>query len=337
MTLPKTMTVIEVPKPGGAEAMQVGTRPVPAPAAGEVLIKVAAAGVNRPDIVQRAGHYPPPPGSTDLLGLEVSGTVAAVGPDVTAWSAGDAVCALTPGGGYAEYCVTPAAHCLPIPAGLDIVAAGALPETCFTVWHNVFQRGRLKAGETFLVHGGSSGIGTIAIQLAKQFGARVITTAGSAEKCKACEALGADLAINYREKDWVEAVKEFAGKKGVDLILDMVGGDYVQKNLSVLAWDGRLVNIAFLKGAKVELNLGLFMIKRQTLTASTLRAQSDDSKAKIAQELRAQVWPLVESGKVKPLIYKIFTLRDVVQAHRLMESSAHIGKIMLLVNDSQLC
>jgi putative PIG3 family NAD(P)H quinone oxidoreductase len=333
MPVPDTMTVIEVPQPGGADAMRLGSRPVPKPAAGEVLIRVAVAGVNRPDIVQRAGHYPPPPGATDLLGLEVSGTVAALGAGVEARSVGDAVCALTPGGGYAEYCVTPAAHCLPIPAGFGMDAAAALPETCFTVWHNVFQRGKLEAGETFLVHGGSSGIGTTAIQLAKQFGARVITTAGSAEKCKACEELGADLAINYREKDWVEAVKGFAGKKGVDLILDMVGGDYVQKNLSVLAWDGRLVNIAFLKGAKVELNLALFMIKRQTLTASTLRAQSDESKTKIAQELRDQVWPLVAAGKIRPLIYKTFPLSQAAEAHRLMESSAHIGKIMLLVND----
>lgn len=333
MTVPDTMTVIEVPQPGGAEAMKRGARPVPKPAAGEVLIQVAVAGVNRPDIVQRAGHYPPPPGATDLLGLEVSGTVVALGEGAAGWALGDRVCALTPGGGYAEYCVTPAAHCLPIPAGFDMTAAAALPETCFTVWHNVFQRGRLQAGETFLVHGGSSGIGTTAIQLAKQFGARVVTTAGSAEKCKACEELGANLAINYREKDWVEAVKEFAGKKGVDLILDMVGGDYVQKNLSVLAWDGRLVNIAFLKGAKVELNLGLFMIKRQTLTASTLRAQSDNSKAKIAQELHDRVWPLIDTGKFKPLIYRVFPLSEAVEAHKLMESSAHIGKIMLLVND----
>lgn len=333
MTVPDTMTVIEVPQPGGAEAMKLGTRPVPKPAAGEVLIRVAFAGVNRPDIVQRAGHYPPPPGATDLLGLEVSGTVVALGEGAAGWALGDRLCALTPGGGYAEYCVTPAAHCLPIPAGFGMDAAAALPEACFTVWHNVFQRGRLQAGETFLVHGGSSGIGTTAIQFAKQFGARVVTTAGSAEKCKACEELGADLAINYREKDWVEAVKEFAGKKGVDLILDMVGGDYVQKNLSVLAWDGRLVNIAFLKGAKVELNLGLFMIKRQTLTASTLRAQSDNSKTKIAQELRNRVWPLIDTGKIKPLIYRDFPLSEAAGAHKLMESSAHIGKIMLLVND----
>ena len=333
MTLPDRMTVIEVPEPGGAEAMKVGSRPVPGPAAGDLLIEVAAAGVNRPDIVQRAGHYPPPPGATDLLGLEVSGTVAAVGADVSGWAVGDPVCALTPGGGYAEYCVTPAAHCLPVPAGCDMVQAAALPETCFTVWHNVFQRGRLKAGETFLVHGGSSGIGTTAIQLARQFGARVITTAGSTEKCRVCEDLGADLAINYQEKDWVEAVREFAGKKGVDLILDMVGGDYVQKNLSVLAWDGRLVNIAFLKGAKVELNLGLFMIKRQTLTASTLRAQSDESKAGIAQELHEKVWPLIEAGKVKPVIFQTFPLAGAAEAHTLMESSAHIGKIILLVKD----
>jgi putative PIG3 family NAD(P)H quinone oxidoreductase len=220
-----------------------------------------------------------------------------------------------------------------VPTGFDMVRAAALPETCFTVWHNVFQRGHLKSGETFLVHGGSSGIGTTAIQLARQFGATVITTAGSDEKCKACEDLGADLAINYRDKDWVAEVKEFAGKKGVDLILDMVGGDYIQKNLSVLAWDGRIVNIAFLKGAKVELNLGLFMIKRQTLTASTLRAQSDESKTNIARELREKVWPLIEKGTVKPVIFQTFALPDVVEAHKLMESSAHIGKIMLLVNE----
>ncbi|MGH6620572.1 MAG: NAD(P)H-quinone oxidoreductase, partial [Alphaproteobacteria bacterium] len=249
------------------------------------------------------------------------------------WKVGDNVCALVAGGGYAERSVAPGVQCLPVPAGLTLVEAAALPETFFTVWTNVFDRGRLAAGEWLLVHGGTSGIGTTAIQLAKQFGARVVTTAGSAEKCKACEELGADLAINYREKDWVEAVKEFAGKKGVDLILDMVGGDYVQKNLSVLAWDGRLVNIAFLKGAKVELNLGLFMIKRQTLTASTLRAQSDNSKIKIAQELRNRVWPLIDAGKIKPLIYREFPLSEAAEAHKLMESSAHIGKIMLLVND----
>ncbi len=334
MTLPDSMTVIEVPEAGDADAMTVGTRPVPTPGPDDVLIKVAAAGVNRPDVFQRAGAYPPPPGATDLLGLEVAGTIVAVGDAVTDWSVGNDVCALTPGGGYAEYCITPAAHCLPIPKGYDMVQAGSLPETFFTVWHNVFQRGGLKAGETFLVHGGSSGIGTTAIQLAKQFGATVITTAGSDEKCKACEELGADLAINYREQDWPAVVKEFTGKKGVDLILDMVGGDYVQKNLSCLAWDGRIVNIAFLKGSKVEVNLALFMIKRQTMTASTLRPQSDEDKAVMARELREQVWPLLDEGKIRSMVYKTFPLAEVSEAHRLMESSAHIGKIMLTVGNS---
>lgn len=331
MTLPDLMTVIEVPEAGDADAMTVGSRAVPTPGPNDVLIKVAAAGVNRPDVFQRAGAYPPPPGATDLLGLEVAGTVAAIGDAVTDWSVGDDVCALTPGGGYAEYCITPAAHCLPIPKGYDMVQAGSLPETFFTVWHNVFQRGGLQAGETFLVHGGSSGIGTTAIQLAKQFGATVITTAGSAEKCKACEELGADLAINYREQDWPAVVKEFAGKKGVNLILDMVGGDYIQKNLSCLAWDGRIVNIAFLKGSKVEVNLALFMIKRQTMTASTLRPQSDEDKAVMAQELREKVWPMLDEGKIRSMVYKTFPLTEVSDAHRLMESSAHIGKIMLTV------
>ncbi|MCG8542593.1 MAG: NAD(P)H-quinone oxidoreductase [Alphaproteobacteria bacterium] len=332
MTVPQTMTVIEVPEPGDADAMKVGTRPVPQPAAGEVLIQVAAAGVNRPDVFQRAGSYPPPPGATDLLGLEAAGTVVALGNDVTEWQVGDAVCALTPGGAYAQYCVTPAAHCLPIPAGFDMVQAASLPETYFTVWHNVFQRGHLEAGEIFLVHGGSSGIGTTAIQLAKQFGATVITTAGSAEKCEACEELGADRAINYREEDWPAVVKEFTEGKGANLILDMVGGDYVQKNINALAWDGRIVNIAFLQGSKVEVNLALFMIKRQTLTASTLRPQSHGAKAKMAAELREKVWPLFDAGKIKTMVYKTFPLTQVAEAHRLMESSAHIGKIVLTVD-----
>ena len=332
MTVPQTMTVIEVPEPGDADAMKVGTRPVPQPAAGEVLIQVAAAGVNSPDVFQRAGSYPPPPGATDLLGLEAAGTVVALGNDVTEWQVGDAVCALTPGGAYAQYCVTPAAHCLPIPAGFDMVQAASLPETYFTVWHNVFQRGHLEAGEIFLVHGGSSGIGTTAIQLAKQFGATVITTAGSAEKCEACEELGADRAINYREEDWPAVVKEFTEGKGANLILDMVGGDYVQKNINALAWDGRIVNIAFLQGSKVEVNLALFMIKRQTLTASTLRPQSHGAKAKMAAELREKVWPLFDAGKIKTMVYKTFPLTQVAEAHRLMESSAHIGKIVLTVD-----
>lgn len=331
MTAPQTMTVIEVPEPGDADAMKTGSRPVPAPDAGEVLIQVAAAGVNRPDVFQRAGHYPPPPGATDLLGLEVAGTVVALGDGVTEWAVGDTVCALTPGGGYAEYCVTPAAHCLPIPAGFDMVQAASLPETYFTVWHNVFERGHLQPGESFLVHGGSSGIGTTAIQLAKQFGATVLTTAGSAEKCKACEDLGADRAINYRDEDWPAVVKDFTQGKGVNLILDMVGGDYVQKNISSLAWDGRIVNIAFLKGSKVEVNLALFMIKRQTLTASTLRPQSLKAKAAMAQALREKVWPLFDAGTLKTMIYKTFPLAEAADAHRLMESSAHIGKIVLTV------
>ena len=331
MSLPQTMTVIEVPEPGDADAMKVGSRPVPEPAPGEVLIAVEAAGVNRPDVFQRAGSSPPPPGATDLLGLEVAGKIAALGEGVDTLLVGDHVCALTPGGGYAEYCVTPAAHCLPIPAGLDMVQAGSLPETFFTVWHNVFQRGGLQGGETFLVHGGTSGIGVTAIQLAKEFGATVITTAGSADKCTACTELGADLAINYREEDWPAVVKEFTQKKGVDLILDMVGGDYVQKNLNSLAWDGRLVNIAFLQGSKVEVNLALFMIKRQTMTASTLRPQSIEAKAEMARELRDEVWPLIDAGEIIPIVYKTFPLTQAPEAHRLMESSAHIGKIVLTV------
>ena len=331
MSLPQTMTVIEVPEPGDADAMKAGSRPVPEPAPGEVLIAVEAAGVNRPDVFQRAGSYPPPPGATDLLGLEVAGKIAALGEGVDTLLVGDHVCALTPGGGYAEYCITPAAHCLPIPAGLDMVQAGSLPETFFTVWHNVFQRGGLQGGETFLVHGGTSGIGVTAIQLAKEFGATVITTAGSADKCTACTELGADLAINYREEDWPAVVKEFTQKKGVDLILDMVGGDYVQKNLNSLAWDGRLVNIAFLQGSKVEVNLALFMIKRQTMTASTLRPQSIEAKAEMARELRDEVWPLIDAGEIIPIVYKTFPLTQAPEAHRLMESSAHIGKIVLTV------
>lgn len=331
MSLPQTMTVIEVPEPGGPDAMKVGSRPVPEPASGEVLIAVEAAGVNRPDVFQRAGSYPPPPGATDLLGLEVAGKIAALGEGVDTLLVGDHVCALTPGGGYAEYCVTPAAHCLPIPAGLDMVQAGSLPETFFTVWHNVFQRGGLQGGEALLVHGGTSGIGVTAIQLAKEFGATVIATAGSADKCAACAELGADLAINYQEEDWPAVVKDFTQKKGVDLILDMVGGDYVQKNLNSLAWDGRLVNIAFLQGSKVEINLALFMIKRQTMTASTLRPQSIEAKAEMARELREKVWPLIDAGEIIPIVYKTFPLAEAAEAHRLMESSAHIGKIVLTV------
>ncbi len=332
MTLPQTMKVIEISEPGGPEVLVPGSRPVPAPAAGEVLIKVAAAGVNRPDAIQRAGNYPPPPGATDLLGLEVAGEIVARGDGVSDVAVGDAVCALTPGGGYAEYCVAPAAHCLPLPDGYDMVRAAGVPETFFTVWHNVFQRGRLVAGETFLVHGGSSGIGTTAIQLAREFGARVLTTAGSDEKCRFCESLGAERAIDYRAEDWPAVVRELVGRSGVDLILDMVGGDYIQSNINALGMDGRLVMIAFLGGSKAKVDFVRMMMRRQTITGSTLRPQSDEAKAGIARELRSKVWPLLNGGKVAPVIHQTFDFQDAAQAHALMESSAHIGKIILNVS-----
>ncbi|MBD3666535.1 MAG: NAD(P)H-quinone oxidoreductase, partial [Kangiella sp.] len=302
------MTCVEIAEPGGPEQLRTTTRPVPAPAKGEVLIKVAAAGVNRPDVVQRLGHYAPPEGVTDIPGLEVSGTVTALGDGVTDWAVGDALCALVAGGGYGEYVTAPAEQCLPVPKGLSMVEAAALPETFFTVWTNVFDRGRLQPGETFMVHGGTSGIGTTAIQLAHQMGAKVIATAGSEEKCQACRDLGADLAINYREQDFVEAAKEFTGGKGADVILDMVGGDYLPRNLKALNRDGRLVNIAFMQGAKVEVNFMPLMLKRQTITGSTLRAQSVAAKAAIANSVKTTVWPLIEAGKVKPVIYKTFSL-----------------------------
>ncbi|MEC7303828.1 MAG: NAD(P)H-quinone oxidoreductase, partial [Pseudomonadota bacterium] len=275
MSLPETMTVVEISEYGGPEVLKPASRPVPEPASGEALIRVAAAGVNRPDAIQRAGNYPPPAGQSDLPGLEVSGEIVALGDGASGVSIGDTVCALTPGGGYAEYCIAPASHCLPVPDGISATDAAGIPETSFTVWHNVFQRAYLQKGERFLVHGGSSGIGTTAIQLAKAFGAEVFTTAGSREKCDACEALGADLAINYKEEDWVAVLREKTEKQGVDVILDMVGGSYIQKNIDSLNWDGRLSIIAFLTGAKAELMLARFMVKRQTMTASTLRAQSD--------------------------------------------------------------
>ena len=328
--LPTTMTAIEITRFGGPEVLAAGQRPTPKPQAGELLIKVAAAGVNRPDVLQRTGGYAPPPGASDLPGLEIAGTVAALGEGTSGWKVGDEVCALVAGGGYAGYCAAPAAQCLPIPRGLDLVQAAGLPETFFTVWTNVFDRGRLKAGESFLVHGGSSGIGTTAIQLAHAFGARVFTTAGSAEKCAACRELGADLAIDYRSEDFVEAITRATAGKGVDVILDMVGGDYTARNLRTLAVEGRLVQIAFLKGSTVELNLAPLMVKRQTLTGSTLRPRSVAEKGAIAAALREKVWPLLDAGKVKPLIHATFPLGDAAGAHRLMESSAHIGKIVLV-------
>ena len=333
MSLPETMTAIEISEFGGPDVLKLATRPVPKPSANDVLIRVAAAGVNRPDAIQRAGHYPPPPGQSDLPGLEVSGEIVALGDGVEGVSIGDHVCALTPGGGYAEYCIAPAAHCLPVPDGVSISDAAGIPETSFTVWHNVFQRAYLREGESFLVHGGSSGIGTTAIQLAKALGAAVYTTAGSDVKCAACRDLGADIAINYRDEDWALVLREKTEKRGVDVILDMVGGDYIQKNIDSLAIDGRLSIIAFLTGATTNLTLSRFMVKRQTMTASTLRAQSDASKAAIAFELKEKVWPMFAAGQIKPIIDSKFPLTDAAQAHQRMESSGHIGKIILTVAD----
>ena len=327
--LPAEMTAIEIREPGGPEVLVPTIRPLPEPGPGEVLVKVAVAGVNRPDVLQRQGGYPPPPGASDIPGLEIAGTVVALGEDTSDWQLGDEVTALVTGGGYAEYCAAPAVQCLPRPANLSWAEAAALPETFFTVWVNVFERGGLEAGESFLVHGGSSGIGTTAIQLAKAFGARVFATAGSAEKCAACEDLGAERAINYREEDFVAVVKEATEKKGLDLILDMVGGDYVQRNIKALAVDGRLSYIAFLGGSKVEIDLAPLMLKRITLTGSTLRARSVEFKAGIARQLREKVWPKLEAGEVKPVMAASFPLAAANEAHALMESSAHIGKIVL--------
>ncbi len=328
-TLPTSMTAIEIRQFGGPDALVPGRRPVPTAGDGEVLIEVEAAGVNRPDILQRQGGYAPPPGTTDIPGLEVAGRIVALGRGVSGWRVGDAVCALVAGGGYAEYCTAPAAQCLAPPEGYDMVRAAALPETFFTVWTNVFDRARLKSGETFMVHGGTSGIGTTAIQLAKAFGARVFSTAGGAAKCAACRRLGAELAINYRTEDFVDIVAKATEGRGVDVILDMVGGEYVTRNLKVLALEGRLVQIAFLKGSNVEINLLPLMVKRQTLTGSTLRPRSVAEKGAIAEALRAKVWPLLDSGRVAPVIHATLPLAKAADAHRLMESSAHVGKIML--------
>ncbi|MFE0753082.1 NAD(P)H-quinone oxidoreductase [Inquilinus sp. NPDC058860] len=328
--LPETMNAIVIEAPGGPEVLKPATLPVPSPGTGEILIRVAAAGVNRPDVLQRRGMYNPPPGASPLPGLEVAGTVAALGPDVAGWSAGDPVCALVAGGGYAEYCVAPAPQCLPIPKGLSPAEAAGLPETLFTVWTNVVERGRLQAGERFLVHGGSSGIGTTAIQLAKARGATVFATAGSAEKAQACLDLGADVAIDYREQDFAAVIKEKTGGRGVDVILDMVGGDYVARNIDALAVDGRQVSIAFLKGSKVEVDLQKVMAKRLTLTGSTLRPRSVAEKGAIAAALEAEVWPLIEAGRIRPVIHATFPLAQAAEAHALMESSAHVGKIILL-------
>lgn len=323
-----TMRAVEISEPGGPEVLRPTTRPVPQPGHGEVVIQVAWAGVNRPDALQRAGRYAPPAGASDLPGLEASGIVSAVGPGVTWPAVGDAVCALLPGGGYAEYVATPAAHCLPVPEGMGLREAACLPETYFTVWSNVFQRGALKAGERFLVHGGSSGIGTTAIQLAHVMGARVFATAGSAEKCAACLSLGAERAINYREEDFVEVLR---AEGGADLILDMVGGDYIPRNVKTLADDGRLVQIAFLQAPKVELNFVHLMVRRLTITGSTLRPQSVEAKARIASSLSEHVWPLLDAGRIGPVMDSEVPLEKASEAHARMESSAHVGKIVLKV------
>ena len=325
------MTAIEITTPGGPDVLKPCKRPIPTPGHGQILIKVAAAGVNRPDALQRAGNYAPPPGASDLPGLEAAGTIAATGPGVTKWREGDEVCALLPGGGYAEYVLTSQDHALPIPKGLSMIQAAALPETFFTVYSNVFMRGGLKAGETFLVHGGSSGIGTTAIQLAAKAGARVFTTAGSDEKCQTCRDLGAELAINYKNQDFVEEVKTATQGRGVDLILDMVGGSYIPRNVKSLALDGRLVQIAFLEAPKCELNFALLMVRRLTITGSTLRPQSDAAKADIAAALRENVWPMLDAGTIAPVMDSTYPLAEAAAAHAHMESSQHIGKIVLTV------
>jgi putative PIG3 family NAD(P)H quinone oxidoreductase len=325
------MRYVALSQPGPPDVMHVATGAPPVPRADEVLIEVAYAGVNRPDCAQRAGTYPPPPDASPILGLEVAGRIVALGANASAASIGDEVCALVPGGGYAEYCTTPAAWCLPIPKGWSLEQAAGLPETCFTVWNNVFDRAHLAAGEWFLVHGGTSGIGLTAIQLAKAFGANVITTAGSPEKTAFCIKMGADYAIDYRTSDFAEEVKRITNKRGVDVILDMVGGDYVERNLKCLALEGRLAQIAFLKGSRVECDWRFIMLKRLTVTGSTLRASPPQRKAALAQALREKVWPLLEQGKVRQVIHATFDLAEAPEAHALMESSRHIGKIVLRV------
>ncbi len=332
MSLPTSMNCIEISEPGAPEVLVPTTRPIPQLEAGQVLIKVAAAGVNRPDVIQRQGGYPPPPGASDLPGLEVAGEVVLCASDVNKVNPdlkpGDQVCALLNGGGYSEYAVAEASLCLEIPDNMALRDAAALPETSFTVWHNVFERAALKAGEIFLVHGGTSGIGTTAIQMAKAFGARVFASAGSDEKCQVCLDLGAEQAFNYHDQDFVSGIKDIS--KGANVILDMIGGDYVQKNIRVAAFQGRIVSIAFLKGSKVEVDLTPMMLKQLVLTGSTLRSQAVANKARIAVALRDQVWPLLSNGTIKPVIYKTFKLDQASEAHRLMESNAHIGKLLLL-------
>jgi len=329
MTLPKAMRAVEIARPGGPEVLTPAERPLPVPKPNEILIKVAAAGVNRPDVLQRSGNYPVPRDASDLPGLEVAGEVVAKGAAVTMWQPGDPVCALVHGGGYAEYCVAPEVQALPVPKGLSLVQAASLPETFFTVWSNVYDRGRLAPGESLLVQGGSSGIGVTAIQMAVATGNRVFATAGSDEKCAACVRLGAEKAINYRTQDFAAEIKTATGGKGVDVILDMVGGDYVPKELKCLADEGRLVFIAFLRGPKTELDINELMRRRLTLTGSTLRPRPVEFKGYVARNLREKIWPLIEAGRIRPQIYRTFALAQASEAHRLMESSKHIGKLVL--------
>ena len=329
--LPSTMTAVEIIEPGGPDALQASEQPVPTPQAGEVLVAVEAAGVNRPDVMQRQGRYPPPPGASDIPGLEVCGCVVATGPGAQRWKTGDRVTALVAGGGYAEYCTVPAAQALPVPGGMDAVHAAALPETFFTVWTNLFDRGKLAAGERALIHGGSSGIGTVAIQLAAAFGARVFATAGSAEKCAACEKLGAERAINYREEDFVDVVRALTDEEGVDVILDMVAGDYLRRNLKALRTEGRVVNIALLGGADATISVAPILLKRLTITGSTLRARSVEQKGAIARALEQNVWPLLAAGRIAPVIDSQFALEDAAKAHARIELDDHIGKIVLTI------
>jgi len=326
--MPRQMQVVEISAPGGPEVLRTATRPLPQPKAGEVLIKVAAAGVNGPDLMQRKGLYPPPAGAPDLLGLEVSGAIAALGDQVQRWSVGDKVTALTNGGGYAEYCTVDARHCLPIPRGIELRDAASLPETFFTVWSNVFMGAGLTAGETFLVHGGAGGIGTTAIQLGKAFGAKVVATDSPEIRCRICRNLGADRVIDYRQEDYVEIMRQ---EGGANVILDIVGGPNIERNFKAATHDGRIIQLAFALGSKVDINLMPVMLKRLTYTGSTLRTRSPAFKAKIAQELEANVWPLIESGKIKPVVHASFTLAEAARAHALMESGTHIGKIVLTV------
>jgi NADPH:quinone reductase len=331
MSVPLEMTVVEIAAPGGPEQLKPKQRPVPRPGDGEVLVRVAAAGVNRPDVMQRQGRYPPPAGASDLPGMEIAGTIVALGPNVSGLSMGDEVTALLPGGGYAEYAVAAAPLCLPLPSGISMVEAAAIPETFFTVWTNLFDRGRCKAGDTVLIHGGTSGIGTTAIQLAAAWGARVFATAGSDHKVQACVRLGAIRGINYRTEDFVEVMRAETGGKGVDITLDIVAGSYVARNLEVAAIEGRVVVISLLGGSRAEINMGLILTKRLTLTGSTLRPRTVAQKAEVADAVRKNVWPLLAAGRVRPVIHATFPLAQAAEAHRLMETSNHIGKIVLTV------